>query len=152
MTREIKVGDFVKVIKKSETGSIWVDEMDKFVNDGVGYEAYDIGDSFGGYVELHTDIGYVFPLDSLELIEVKYEVDSLPYTNPCSQKIVFTRVDSDETYATEKDALIDHFDEVMKSLVLFRGNFNIITTIENIDPLIEALAQMKYFKLDKESV
>jgi hypothetical protein len=172
MNREIKVGDFVKVVNKNDPYDIWVKEMDQYVNDGIGYEVVYISEGFGGNVDL-SGTDYMFPLTSVELIEVTTEdeqvceccgykeaefkrdnykdniepIEAINNTRPVYQKTVYSRVDSHETYNSEKEAMIAHFDEQIKSLVLFRGNFNISTVIENLDVLISELKMMKSYNI-----
>ena len=144
MTREIQVGDYVKVVKKHKRHDIWGDRMDAFVNNGVTYLVGQLVTE-DKYVYLE-ETGYLFPCESLELVCNKEETS---YINPVTPKTIYSRTDSYETYDTEKEALIAHFDDTIRALVLYRSNFNINTVIENQDKLIDVLKMMQSFTLEE---
>ena len=152
MTRDIEVGDFVKVVygeDMCDRGG-WDRTMKKYINDG---QSYEVERSSNNDSYIH---GYWFPNECLEFYSpiIDQSLEPLPdipnVRSVVYPKTVYSRIDSHETYDSEKEAMIAHFDEQIKSLVLYRGNFNISTVIENLDELISELNMMKTFDIIME--
>lgn len=129
MTREFKEGERVVVTQKSDTDDLWVPEMDEYIG-----QEFTVGYVYSTTI-LMDGLGWFFPKDSLRLVD---DLEEIPLS-PVSQKTVFTREGSGETYDTERDALIDHFDEAIRPLVTHRGQFNIQTVLGNRRLIIELL-------------